>query len=74
MNTHLHTHIQTHTYTHTHHNLRTSVVWEALAHAPSGTCSLWGRRKRETGESHLGVSSLHSEVPQATPPTLPWPQ
>ena len=48
VNTYLHTHIQIHTYTHTHHNLQTSVVCEALARAPSGTCSFWGRKKRET--------------------------
>ena len=48
MNTYLCTHNQTHTYTHTHHNLQTSVVCEALARAPSGTCSFWGRKKRET--------------------------
>ena len=58
--THTHTHAHTHrhkctythaliyTHTHTHHSLLVFVISEALAHAPSGTCSLWGRKKRET--------------------------
>ena len=45
-NAHIHTHSYTHT--HTHHSLLVFVISEALAHAPSGTCSLWGRKKRET--------------------------
>ena len=60
-------------HTHTHHNLQMFVISEALARAPSGTCSFRGRKKRETRESHLGFSCLHSEVTQEIPPTIHWP-
>ena len=66
------THI--HIHAHTHHNLQRFVVSEALARAPSGTCSFWGRKKRETRESHLGFSCVHLEVTQETPPMLHCPE
>ena len=58
---HTHTNTHTHTYTHTdtHRNLQMFVISEALAHVPSGTCSLWGRKKRL--ESHTWAFPAYTQ-------------
>ena len=73
-NAHIQTHSYRDTHTHTHHNLQMFVISEALARAPSGTRSFCDRKKRETTESHLGFSCLHSEVTQVKTLMFHWPE
>ena len=64
--THTYTYIYTHAHTHIHHNLQMSVVSEALATAPSGTHSFWGRKRETRVTLGLFMPPLESDTGDTT--------